>query len=72
MLREYAANPAGAWKSKDCAIYLVVALAVGSPPLKRLMSMCRCCCGITDSVAESESRFCVLENIRSVMKTNVK
>jgi len=28
MLRDYAANPAGAWKSKDCAIYLVVALAV--------------------------------------------
>ena len=28
MLRDYAANPAGAWKSKDCAVYLVVALAV--------------------------------------------
>lgn len=28
MLRDFAANPAGAWKSKDCAIYLVVALAV--------------------------------------------
>lgn len=28
MLSEYAANPANAWKSKDCAIYLVLALTV--------------------------------------------
>lgn len=28
MLQEYAASPAAAWKSKDCAVYLVVALAV--------------------------------------------
>ena len=28
MLGQYAANPAGAWKAKDCAIYLVVALTV--------------------------------------------
>ena len=30
MLGDYAANPAGAWKSKDCAVYLIVALAVRS------------------------------------------
>eukprot|EP00899_Mesostigma_viride_P021200 jgi/Mesvir1/29081/Mv18387-RA.1 len=28
MLHEYAANPTANWKSKDCAIYLVLALAV--------------------------------------------
>eukprot|EP00897_Mesotaenium_endlicherianum_P004221 jgi/Mesen1/3827/ME000207S02837 len=28
MLAEYAASPADSWKAKDCAIYLVVALAV--------------------------------------------
>jgi len=28
LLAQYAANPAGAWKAKDCAIYLVVALTV--------------------------------------------
>jgi hypothetical protein len=28
MLADYAANPAANWKSKDCAIYLVLALTV--------------------------------------------
>lgn len=28
MLAEYAASPATAWKAKDCAIYLVLALTV--------------------------------------------
>ena len=28
MLSEYAAAPATAWKAKDCALYLVTALAV--------------------------------------------
>ncbi len=28
MLAEYAANPREAWKAKDCAIYLVLALTV--------------------------------------------
>lgn len=28
MLQEYARSPAGAWKAKDCAVYLVTALAV--------------------------------------------
>ena len=27
LLEEAAANPAGAWQAKDCAIYLVTALA---------------------------------------------
>ena len=26
MLQQYAADPAGAWKAKDCAVYLVTAL----------------------------------------------
>lgn len=38
MLREYSANPATAWKSKDCAVYLVVALTVNNIIYLRFVS----------------------------------
>ena len=42
MLREYTASPSTAWKSKDCAVYLVVALTVrkGGDVLHELFRVC--------------------------------
>ena len=44
MLQEYAASPAAAWRSKDCAVYLVVALAVRC-------RMCSALCAYRDVMA---------------------
>lgn len=41
MLAEYAAAPATAWKAKDCAVYLVTALAVRG---KTAAAGACCCC----------------------------
>ena len=45
LLDEAAANPAGAWQAKDCAIYLVTALVrfAGLPHM--LFSLAGCCLG---------------------------
>ena len=43
LLDEAAANPAGAWQAKDCAIYLVTALARPAGLPHMLVSLAGCC-----------------------------